>query len=53
MYFNYKDTNLYDREEFYGGQRNFGDYEDFVSVVNYSYVGEVIVEDNMTIVRLK
>ena len=53
MYFNYKDTNLYDREEFYGGQRNFGDYEDFVSVVKYSYVGEVVVEDNMTIVRLK
>ena len=53
LYSNYKHTNLYDREEFYGGIRNFGNYGDFYSVVKYSDVKEMNTEDNMTIVRLK
>jgi len=67
MYDQYKDSNLfpntllgYMTESRNGGSLDdiyskdtFGNYDDFVSVVKYSYVGEVVVEDNMTIVRLK
>ena len=53
MQHDYKGTNLYDKEQFYGNQTDFGDYEDFQTLVKCSYVGEVVVEDNMTIVRLK
>ena len=53
MYQEYKDSNLYDREEFYGEQRNFGDYTDFETLVKYAGVEEVNTEDNMMIVRLK
>jgi hypothetical protein len=53
MYENYKDTNLYDREEWYGKQYNFSSYEDFETLVKYAGVEEVNTEDNMMIVRLK
>ena len=53
MYHDFKDSNLYDREEFYGEPRTFGDYDDFVTLVDWIAVEEKQTEDNMTIVRLK
>ena len=53
MYHDFKDSNLYDREEFYGETRTFGDYDDFVTLVDWIAVEEKQTEDNMTIVRLK
>jgi len=53
MQHDYKDSNLYDREEWYGEHRTFGDYDDFVTLVKWIAVEEKQVEDNMTIVRIK
>ena len=53
MYDDFKDSNLYNRKEFYGEHRTFGDYDDFVTLVSWIAVEEKQVEDNMTIVRLK
>ena len=53
MYDQYKDTNLYDKEQFYGNQTDFSSYEDFETLVKYAGVEEVNTEDNMMIVRLK
>ena len=52
MYKKYKDTNLYDKEE-YEDHYNFANYTDFETLVKYAGVEEVNTEDNMTIVRLK